>query len=193
MTIEAAAAAAPAALLNVDDASAAVPDDPAFDRLFGRDADGAPLWLRTDELLRIDDVDDVDENENGEKNQNEETAASDGKKKSRDAFDAEAYIAQAKKLVREKKKRRIRIGREKREKNRGLCRDRIGRSIQRGKKNSNCPKNKTLTQVPLEALSSELKDYLGTLKSKVRLQGKSGLSRASSKVSNKQKQRGIRP
>ena len=113
MTIEEAApAAAAAAPLNVgDDASAAaVPDDPAFDRLFGRDADGAPLWLRTEELLRIDDGENVDDDEdnagvgadeNGE-NKSEETAASEGKKKSKDAFDAEAYIAEAKKLVRGK-------------------------------------------------------------------------------------------
>ena len=110
MTIEAASAApAVPAALNIDDASA-VSDDPAFDRLFGRDADGAPLWLRTEELLRIDDGENVDDDEdnagvgadeNGE-NKSEETAASEGKKKSKDAFDAEAYIAEAKKLVRGK-------------------------------------------------------------------------------------------
>ena len=89
MTIEAASAApAVPAALNIDDASA-VSDDPAFDRLFGRDADGAPLWLRTEELLRIDDGENVDDDEdnagvgadeNGE-NKSEETAASEGKKK----------------------------------------------------------------------------------------------------------------
>ena len=118
MTNETAALAAPsapaAASLNVDDDASAVSDDPAFDRLFGRDADGAPLWLRTEELLRIDDGENVDDddnvgdvdadaadNENGE-NKSEGAAAGDGKKKSKDAFDAEAYIAEAKKLVRGK-------------------------------------------------------------------------------------------
>jgi hypothetical protein len=115
MTIEAASATAPAAARNVEDASAAVSDDPAFDRLFGRDADGAPLWLRTEELLRIDDGGNADDDvdnvvdaviENGE-NKNEETAASDGgKKKSKDAFEAEAYIAEAKKLVSKRKKKK---------------------------------------------------------------------------------------
>ena len=118
MTIEAASAAATAAPLNVDDASAAASDDPAFDRLFGRDADGAPLWLRTEELLRIDDggnVDDenIDAAENGEKKKSEET-------KSKDAFDAEAYIAEAKKLVRRREVERERRGKikEKREEKR---------------------------------------------------------------------------
>lgn len=113
MTVEVASAdaaaafpAAAAAIMssNGDDAPAS---DPAFDRLFGRDADGAPLWLRTEELLRIDNNDEgegrkdaADDGGNEEnENTNEEGRAS-GCKKSKDAFDAEAYIAEAKKLVR---------------------------------------------------------------------------------------------
>lgn len=105
-----AAPAVPAAAPNIDDDASTVSDDPAFDRLFGRDADGAPLWLRTEELLRIDDGGNVDDDdgdnvdENGDENKGEETSDGGKKKKSKDAFDAEAYIAEAKKLVREEKR-----------------------------------------------------------------------------------------
>ena len=110
MTMEGAPAAlaVPAAAPNLDDDASAVSDDPIFDRLFGRDADGAPLWLRTEELLRIDDgdenVDDDDDGDENGENKSEETGDGSKKKKSKDAFDAEAYIAEAKKLVREEKR-----------------------------------------------------------------------------------------
>lgn len=105
-----AAPAVAAAAPNIDDDASAVSDDPTFDRLFGRDADGAPLWLRTEELLRIDDGGNVDDDdgdsvdENGDENKGEKASDGSKGKKSKDAFDAEAYIAEAKKLVREEKR-----------------------------------------------------------------------------------------
>jgi hypothetical protein len=115
------ASSAPSALpaapggINLDeDALASSSDDPAFDRLFGRDADGAPLWLRTEELLRIDDVDGENEivDDGNENENNAAAAATEQATKSKDAFDAEAYIAEAKKLVRGGGEKKVGIGQQ---------------------------------------------------------------------------------
>lgn len=98
----AASAASPQKDLSGTEAAGAPPSDPTFDRLFGRDADGAPLWLRTEELLRVDDdvdadaADGIDGDDVGGTGNN----ASKKKKGAAASFDAEAYIAEAKKLVR---------------------------------------------------------------------------------------------